>query len=113
MPTSSEQARWATVPRAAEYLCESTGEPVTESTVRRWAAEGRIRCRRIGARRMQIDLSSIDAMLEPMPPGSRRLSEAAERLARETAAALLPLTDEQREKLSLLLQPGRGWHGAA
>ena len=112
MPTSG-QPRWASVPRAAEYLCESTGEPVTASTVRRWAAEGRIQRRRIGARRLQIDLDSIDAMLEPLTARSRWLSEDDKRLCREMADALPPLTDEQREKLSLLLQPGQGWHGAA
>jgi hypothetical protein len=49
-----------------------------------------------------------DRIREPV-----RLTEQDERLAREVAAALLPLTLEQREKLSLLLHPGRGRDDAA
>jgi hypothetical protein len=41
------------------------------------------------------------------------LTEQDERLAREVAAVLLPLTPEQREKLSLLLHPRRGRDDAA
>ena len=38
--------------------------------------------------------------------GASRLALLNEERAREVAAALLPLTEEQREKLSLLLNPG-------
>jgi hypothetical protein len=80
--------------------------------VRRWAAQGLIPARRIG-RKYQVDLDALDRAREPARP-SRWLTEADERLAREVAAALLPLTDAQRGRLSLLLNPGRDRrHGAA
>jgi excisionase family DNA binding protein len=100
---SSEQPRWGTVPDAAAEW----GEP--PSTVRRWAAEGRIPARRIG-RKYQVDLNALD---QATRPEARWLTEQDKRLAREVAQALLPLTDEQRERLSLLLHPGRGRRGAA
>jgi hypothetical protein len=53
-----------------------------------------------------------DQMRESARP-ARWLTEQDERLAREVAGALLPLTPEQREKLSLLLHPGRGHDDAA
>ena len=74
-------------------------------TLRRWAAEGRIPARRIGPRKLQVDLNALDLMLEPAPQ-AQWLTEADERLAREVAAALLPLADWQKDKLSLLLNPG-------
>jgi excisionase family DNA binding protein len=80
------------------------------STVRRWAAEGRIPARRIG-RKWRVDLNALDQTRDARP--ARWLTQADEQLARQVARALLPLTDGQREKLSLLLHPGRGRHDAA
>jgi len=100
---SSEQPRWGSVPGAAAEWGE------TLSTVRRWAAQGRIPARKIG-RNWQVDLNALDQAREPE---ARWLTEQDRRLAREVAAALLPLADWQREKLSLLLNPGRGRRGAA
>lgn len=104
MPAPQEP-RWGTVGEAAAEW----GEPA--STVRRWAAQGRIPARRIG-RKYQVDLDAIDRTAEPAIP-ARWLTAADERLAREVARALLPLADWQRERLSLLLHPGRGRRGAA
>ena len=102
--SSPEEPRWgAVIEAAAEW-----GEP--PSTVRRWAAQGLIPARRIG-RKYQVDLNALDRAANRDP--ARYLTEADEQLAREVAAALLPLTDEQRERLSLLLHPGRGRRGAA
>ena len=102
---ATDKPRWGAVGEAAAEW----GEP--PSTVRRWAAQGRIPARRIG-RKYQIDLNALDQMREPARP-ARWLTEADERLAREVARALLPLTPEQRDRLSLLLHPGRGRRGAA
>jgi excisionase family DNA binding protein len=104
MPTA-EEPRWGTVNEAAAEW----GEP--PSTVRRWASQGDIPARRIG-RKYQVDLNALDQMRETARP-ARYLTEADRRLAREVAAALLPLADWQRERLSLLLNPGRGRRGAA
>lgn len=103
--SSPEEPRWGAVNEAAAEW----GEP--PSTVRRWAAQGHIPARRIG-RKYQVDLNALDRAREPARP-ARYLTEADKRLAREVAAALLPLTDPQRERLSLLLNPGRGRRGAA
>ncbi len=102
---STEEPRWGAVNEAAAEW----GEPPT--TVRRWASQGLIPARRIG-RKYQVDLNALDRAREPARP-SRYLTEADERLAREVAAALLPLADWQKEKLALLLHPGRGRRGAA
>jgi excisionase family DNA binding protein len=99
----SEEPRWGTVPDAAAEWAE----PPT--TVRRWAAAGRIPARRIG-RKWQVDLNALDQAAEP---AARYLTERDKRLAREVAAALLPLADWQREKLSLVLSAARGRRGAA
>jgi excisionase family DNA binding protein len=103
--SSTQEPRWGTVNQAAAEW----GEP--PSTVRRWAAQGDIPARRIG-RKYQVDLNALDRMREPKRP-ARYLTEQDKRLAREVADALLPLADWQREKLSLLLHPGRGRRGAA
>lgn len=107
----SKQPRWASPAQAADHT-ERQGRRVPAVTIRRWAAEGRIPSRRIGPRNLQVDLNALDEMLQPVSP-PRWLTESDERMARRVAAALLPLTDEQREKLSLLLHPGRGRHDAA
>ena len=99
----SQEPRWGTVIDAADEW----GEPPT--TVRRWALQGRIPARRIG-RKWQVDRNALGQSAEPE---TRYLTERDKRLAREVAAALLPLTDSQREKLSLVLSAARGRHGAA
>lgn len=108
---ASEEPRWAAPAQAADYAA-AKGRKVPAVTLRRWAAEGRIPSRRVGPRKLQVDLNALDEMLQPPTP-DRWLTEADRRLAREVAAALVPLSDEQREKLSLLLHPGRGRHDAA
>ena len=101
--SSPQEPRWGSVPQAADEW----GEP--RSTVRRWAAQGLIPARKIG-RKWQVDL---DALGRARNPESRWLTDRDRRLAREVAAALLPLADWQRERLSMLLNPGRGRRGAA
>ena len=103
--SSLDEPRWGSVTEAAAEW----GEP--PSTVRRWAAEGAIPARRIG-RKYQVDLNALDRAREPAIP-TQYLTDDDKRLAREVTAALLPLADWQREKLSLLLNPGRGRRGAA
>lgn len=103
--SSTQEPRWGTVNQAAAEW----GEPPT--TVRRWASQDRIPARRIG-RKYQVDLNALDRAREPAR-AARWLTEADKRLARQVADALLPLSDGQREKLSLLLHPGRGRRGAA
>ncbi|MGH3160372.1 MAG: helix-turn-helix domain-containing protein [Streptosporangiaceae bacterium] len=103
MEQPSPGPRWGTVPDAADEW----GHPRT--TVRRWARQGRIPARRID-RKWQVDLNALDQAAEP---AASYLTAADRRLAREVAAALLPLADWQREKLSLLLNPGPGRRGAA
>ena len=96
--SSSDEPRWGSVPGAAAEW----GEPL--STVRRWAAQGLIPARKIG-RNWQVDLNALDRA-QDRP--ARWLTEQDRRLAREVAAALLPLADWRREKLSLLLNPRAG-----
>lgn len=98
-----QEPRWAPVDKASDY----SGVP--RSTLRRWAAKGIIPACRIGPRKIHVDLNALDQMRQP---ASRWLTEADEQLAREVAAALLPLADWQKEKLSLLLHPGRSRHDA-
>lgn len=105
--SSQPPPRWGTPAQASDRA----GVPC--STIRRWAAEGRIPGRRIGPRKLEVDLNALDRMRsEPIAPGPW-LTDQDRQLAREVAAALLPLTPEQREKLSLLLHPGREWPGRA
>jgi hypothetical protein len=87
------------------------------TTIRRWAAQGRIRTWRVGPRNLQVDLNDLDRMREPLP-ADRWLTEEDRQLARRVAACLLPLADWQKEKLALLLHPGSsrdpgGDHNAA
>lgn len=61
--------------------------------------------------------SRCGAAGEADPDRAKRIRDLAAKAAdpayQEIAARLLPLTDEQREKLSLLLNPGPGRRGAA
>ena len=104
MPSTPEP-RWGPISQAAIEW----NRPA--STVRRWAERGLIPSRKPG-RNWDVDLDALERTPEPARP-SRWLTEADKQLAREVAAALLPLADWQREKLSLLLHPGRGRRGAA
>jgi excisionase family DNA binding protein len=100
---SPQEPRWAPIDKASDY------GGVPRSTLRRWAAKGIIPACRVGPRKIHVDLNALDQMRKPATP-ARWLTEADEQLAREVAAALLPLADWQKEKLSLLLNPGRGRH---
>lgn len=68
----SEEPRWAPIPQATEYAAERAGESFSPGTMRRWAVTGRVTARRVGGRRLQVDLNSIDAMLEPLFPAGAR-----------------------------------------
>jgi excisionase family DNA binding protein len=103
--------RWVLIPEAAAYCQDRFNRPVSARTMRRWIADGVVPAYKVGPRRVQVNLDDIDALPEPVP--APLLSEADEQLAREVVAVLLPLSDEQRERLSLLLHPGRGRRGAA
>jgi excisionase family DNA binding protein len=95
-----EQPRWATLREAADYA------PISLATMRRWVQTGRIPAVRLGPRDIRVNLNDIDRARERLPMATGRLTAEDKRLAREVAAALLPLADWQKEKLALLLNPG-------
>jgi excisionase family DNA binding protein len=92
--------RWATINQAADYA------NIPRRTLRRWVNDGTLPAHRLGPRKIQVNLDDLDRMRSPVRKASRWLTPADEQLAREVAAALLPLADWQKEKLSLLLSPG-------
>jgi hypothetical protein len=103
--SSTQEPRWGAISQAAVEW----NKPA--STVRRWAERGLIPGRKPG-RNWVVDLDALERTPEPARP-SRWLTEADKQLAREVAAALLPLADWQKDKLALLLRPGRDRRGAA
>ena len=104
--TTAGEPRWATVPEAVAY----SGIPGT--TIRRWISHGYVTAYRRGPHKLLVDLDALDAMSKRASP-PRQLSEDDERLARQVAAALLPLAPRQREKLAALLLNMDGEHDAA
>ena len=52
------QTEWLTVQSAAEYL------GVSEKSIRRWIAAGRLSARRAGPRLIRIDSRAIERMLD-------------------------------------------------
>ena len=94
--TASEEPRLATVPEAVAH----SGIPAT--TVRRWISNGLLTAYRRGPKLLLVDLDALDQMRQPAGP-PRALTNNDERLARQVAAALLPLGPGQREKLAALL----------
>jgi excisionase family DNA binding protein len=62
MPSRRPPApRWATLAEAAIY------SKVPRSTLRRWIAQGLLPAKRLGPRRIQVDLNDLDAMRQPIP----------------------------------------------
>jgi len=78
---------------------------VTERTIRYWIDRGIIGATRDGLRKIKVSKADLDALRFPIVP-SQYLTDSDRELARKTAEALLPLTEGQRERLSLLLHPG-------
>lgn len=89
------EPRWATVAEAAAEF------GVGASTVRRWAAEDRVRTERVGPRRLRVDLRSLTAGATPGLPTPQQLVTAlaslddadVEAIAR-VARKILPATDD-------------------
>jgi excisionase family DNA binding protein len=60
--TEPAKPRWASVREAHDYLHAQ----VSERTLRRWIADGRLTGHRLGPRRLQIDLNELDALRAPI-----------------------------------------------
>jgi excisionase family DNA binding protein len=58
------EPRWATVAEAYAHLRGA----VSERTLRRWIAQGRLTGHRLGPRKIQIDLNELDALRGPIRP---------------------------------------------
>lgn len=56
------EPRWATIKEAAEY----TG--FSDRTMRRWVHDGRLGAKRMGPRRIQVDLNELDRLRKPVTP---------------------------------------------
>lgn len=59
--TSRGASRFVTLQEGAEYLS------VTEQTLRRYIADGKIHGYRLGKRALRVDRSDLDALLIPVP----------------------------------------------
>lgn len=55
--------RWVSQAEAAEYL------GITDRTLRRMIAAGRLPAYRLGPRLMRIDQADLDALMRPIPVG--------------------------------------------
>ena len=64
--TKSAEHRYVTLQHAARHLS------VTEQTIRRYIAEGRIQGYRIGKRALRVDSRDLDALLAPVPAARRK-----------------------------------------
>jgi len=60
------EPRWASVAEACAHLRGA----VSERTLRRWIAQGRLTGHRLGPRRIQIDLNELDALRGPIQPAT-------------------------------------------
>lgn len=105
----------ATGPAAQQWLTVrelSALRNIPQPTIRRWIASGLLPATKVGPRKILIAAADFDRLCRDRQPGrsawdspwlSGADDEAARAVADELAAAL---TDEQREKLSLLLNAG-------
>jgi excisionase family DNA binding protein len=59
--SQSTAPRYVSIASAAEYAS------VSQKTVRRWIAEGRIQGFRLGRRIVRVDLTEVDACFRPIP----------------------------------------------
>lgn len=56
------------LPRKYSSIADAAGyAAVSEKTIRRWIASGRINGYRAGSRIIRVDLNEIDAALRPIP----------------------------------------------
>lgn len=72
MQSSPTQAgprrRWVDQREAAEYL------GVTDRTIRRFIAEGRLPGYRLGNKMLRLDVADLDALMRPIPAGGGRIA---------------------------------------
>lgn len=59
--TTNPTRRWLSQAEAADYL------GITDRTLRRMIAAGKLRAYRLGPRLLRIDLDDLDALLRPIP----------------------------------------------
>lgn len=62
--TSPTTRRWIDQREAAEYL------GITDRTLRRMIAAGKLPAYRLGPRLLRIDVADLDALMRPVPVGS-------------------------------------------
>ena len=60
--------RWIDQRQAAEYL------GITDRTLRRMIAAGKLPAYRLGPRLLRIDVNDLDALLRPVPVGGGRIA---------------------------------------
>jgi len=60
MPTTTPAPDWITLREAAQRL------QISEKSVRRWIADGRLKGVRIGPRMIRVDAASIAALGQPL-----------------------------------------------
>lgn len=58
-------SRYVTLQEGAEYLS------ITEQSLRRYIAEGRIQGYRLGKRALRVDRTDLDSLLIPVPSATR------------------------------------------
>ncbi|WP_206488388.1 excisionase family DNA-binding protein [Rhodococcus sp. KRD162] len=65
MPIASDrrQRRLTRIPVAAEYL------DVSERTIQRWIADGKITGYRVGGKLVRVDLDQLDQLVRPIQTG--------------------------------------------
>ena len=61
--TPPESRRWIDQRQAADYL------GITDRTLRRMIAAGKLPAYRLGPRLLRIDVADLDALLRPVPVG--------------------------------------------
>ena len=60
MPTTTPAPEWLTLRDTAERL------QISEKSVRRWIADGRLKGVRIGPRMIRVDAASVAALAQPL-----------------------------------------------
>lgn len=60
--------RWVSQTEAAEYL------GITDRTLRRMIAAGKLPAYRLGPRLLRIDVADLDALLRPVPVGGGQIA---------------------------------------